>query len=105
MIRFEGRIEYLDGRVEDWHAGGAIQAEWESYADRHGLPLVPTTETLPRFPLKRWQLFLAYASLDLEEGFDTWRKTVLDVEMKEEPGLVPPILPDRFAALDSSSPS
>jgi hypothetical protein len=92
VIRLTGTIIYRDGRREPFEASGSAQAEWEAYAHRHGLPLTPTQETLPQFPGKTWQMFMAYASLELEEGFDAWRRTVVDVEGAEEAEAVPPTL-------------
>jgi hypothetical protein len=92
VIRFAGTVEYKDGRREAWAGGGAIQAEWEDYALRHDLPLNPTKETVTRFPAKRWQMYLAYTALEVEEGFDVWRKTVADVELDDEATAVPPTL-------------
>ena len=97
MIRFSGTVEYKDGRREPWAGGGALQAEWEDYALRHDLPLQPTPETLTKFPAKRWQLFLAYAALEREEGFDGWRQTVADVESDEE---AVSLLPSRHLPAD-----
>ena len=94
MIRFSGTIYYVDGREEPYEAGGALLAEWEPWATRHGYPLIPSPETLSTFPVKTWQMFLAYASSTREEGFDVWRKSVLDVDSTDEPELVPPTLPD-----------
>ncbi len=93
MIRFSGTVEYRDGRTVAWSGGGALQAEWEDYALRHDLPLNPTAETLTRFPAKRWQMYLAYSALGVEEGFDVWRKTVADVDLDDdEAAAVPPTL-------------
>ena len=94
MIRFQGTIFYKDGREEAYVAGGAILAEWEPWATRHGYPLTPTPETFGTFPVKTWQLFLAYSSVERPEGFDVWRASVLDVDSDDEPELVPPTLPE-----------
>jgi hypothetical protein len=96
MIHFKGTVEYKDGRTVEWSGGGALQAEWEDYALRHDLPLTPTLETITRFPAKRFQLYLAYTALEVEEGFDVWRKTVADVET-EDGVAVPPILREATA--------
>lgn len=99
MIRFAGTVHFRDGREERFEAGGAIQADWEEYAARHDLPTIPTPETVTRFPVKRWQMYLAYAALGVPEGFDVWRKTVSDVDLDDdEAELVPPTLPEAFSA-------
>jgi hypothetical protein len=97
VIRFSGRVEYVDGRIVEWSGSGALQADWEDYALRHDLPLQPTKETLTRFPVKRWQLFLAYSALGVEEGFDVWRKTVADVDTDQDAEAVPPTLREAIA--------
>jgi hypothetical protein len=49
---------------------------------------------------------MAYIALDVEQGFDVWRKGVLNVELENasENG-VPPTLPAPSAGSSSSSPS
>lgn len=90
MLKFTGTITYKDGREEGYETGGAALAEWETYAARHGYPLTPRPEILESFPVKTWQMYLAYSALGLDEGFDVWRKTVLDVESDNEPEPVAP---------------
>jgi hypothetical protein len=94
VIRFSGTVLYRDGRTEEWSGGGALQADWEDYALRHELPLNLTAETVTHFPAKRWALFLAYSALDVEEGFDVWRKRVEDVDLDNDnaAAAVPPTL-------------
>jgi len=92
MIRFTGTVHYKDGREETYAAGGGAQADWEEYAARHGYPLVPTPDTITKFPVKTWQMFLAYLALDVPEGFDVWRRTVLDVDTEDAPEAVNPTL-------------
>ena len=94
MIRFTGTVIYKDGRTEDYEAGGAILAEWEPWAARHGYPLTPTADTLTGFPVKTWQLYLAYSALERAEGFETWRKTVADVDSADVPEVVNPTVPE-----------
>lgn len=105
MSRFNGTVEFKDGRVVAFAGGRNLQAEWEDYAIRHGYPLNATPETITQFPAARWAFYLAWVALEVPEGFDVWRKAVEDVDMQEEPEVVPPTLPDRFAELTSSSPS
>jgi len=105
VIRFTGTVHYLDGRAEPWEGGAAILADWEDYAIRHDYPLTPTADTITRFPVKRWQMYLAYVALAVPEGFDVWRKTVADVESDDEPASVPPTLPDLSGVVSSNSRS
>jgi hypothetical protein len=110
VIRLSGVIVYRDGRREPFEASGIHQTDWEAYAHRNGLQITPTEATLPSFPLKTWQIFMAYASLGLEEGFDAWKRSVLDVEAEQEAEelqtkIVPPTLREATAELSSSSRS
>lgn len=93
MIRFAGTVLYKDGHQETYEGGGAMLAEWEVWAARHNYPLTPNPETLTVFPVKTWQLYLAYTALERAEGFETWRKTVDDVESTDRPESVNPTLP------------
>lgn len=97
MIRFTGTVHYKDGRTETYEAGGAAQADWEAFAARHGYPLTPNPNALGEFPAKTWQMFLAYVALDVAEGFDVWRKTLLDVDSDDEPESVNPTRPEATA--------
>jgi hypothetical protein len=99
MIRFTGTVYYKDGREQAYEAGGAAQADWEVFAARHGYPLVPTPDTITTFPVKTWQLFLAWGALEVAEGFDVWRRTVMDVDSADEPELVSPTLPEATSGL------
>lgn len=90
MLKFSGTILYKDGREEPYETGGAALAEWEGYAARHGYPLTPRPELLETFPVKTWQMYLAYSALGVEEGFDTWRRTVSDVDSDNTPEPVVP---------------
>ncbi len=69
MIRLGGTVDYDDGREEEYEAGAAILAEWELYALRHGYPIGDGSAPMLS------ALFLAYAALDVAEGFDVWRKS------------------------------
>jgi hypothetical protein len=90
MIRFKGTVYFKDGREQAYEAGGAAQADWEAFAARHNYPLTPNPNQLGTFPAKTWQMFLAYVALDVAEGFDVWRKSVLDVDSDDEPEAVAP---------------
>jgi hypothetical protein len=92
MIRFTGQVHYKDGREESYEAGGAAQADWEEYAARHDYPLTPNPSELSKFPAKTWQMYLAYLALEVAEGFDVWRRTVLDVDSDDEPQAINPTL-------------
>lgn len=85
MIRLRGRVEYAGGRVEEFETGAAALAEWELYALRHGYPI--GAEAPPMLST----LVVAWSALGVEAGFDTWRKSVVGVEMESEG--VPPTLP------------
>jgi hypothetical protein len=100
VIRFTGTVEFKDGRQEGFECGSMAQAEYELYAHRHGLPASP--EGAPVL----WTAYMAYIALDVEQGFDVWRKGVLNVELENasENG-VPPTLPAPSAGSSSSSPS
>ena len=98
MINLSGTITYVDGREESYAAGGAIIAEWELWASRHGYPLTPTPDTITVFPIKTWQMYLAYVAVGAEEGFDVWRKSVADVDSDDVPEPIPPTLPEAIAA-------
>lgn len=87
MIRFNGTIEYKDGRVETFTAGGADLAEWEEWALRHDIP--PNDQA--RIPGKLMMLIIAHAAIGETNGFVPWRRTVLDVDV--ETIEVPPTRP------------
>jgi hypothetical protein len=93
VIRYSGTVTFRDGREEHYSGGLAAQADWEAYAVRHGLQITPTPETLTTFPVVTWRLYIAYICLGAPEGFDVWRKTVVDVEQIDEAELVPPTQP------------
>ena len=86
MIRLRGSIEYDGGRVEDFETGTAALAEWELYALRHGYPIGENA------PPMLSALVIAHHALNVREGFDVWRKSVVGVEL-EAPEPVPPTLP------------
>ena len=90
MLKFSGTILYKDGREEAYETAGAALAEWEAYAVQHGYPLTPRPELLEAFPVKTWQMFLAYSALEVAEGFDVWRRTVADVDSDNTPEPVVP---------------
>ena len=85
MIRVHGTIEYGDGRLEEFETGSAAIAEWELYALRHGYPV--GDERPPMLSA----LVIAHHALDVAEGFDVWRRSVLGIDLEVEG--VPPTLP------------
>jgi hypothetical protein len=86
VIRLRGTIEYEGGRVEHFETGSAALAEYELYALRHGYPIGKDA------PPMLSALVIAHHALGVEEGFDVWRRSVVDCTM-ETPEGVPPTLP------------
>jgi len=89
--RITGNVEYRDGSTVDFETGTATLAEWELYALRHGFP--PKADEAPRMLM---MLVIAHAALGVEEGFETWRRTVVELEDTTElngAGAVPPTPP------------
>ena len=97
MSRLRGTITYDGGRTEDFETGSAALAEWELYALRHKFPI--GTDSPPMLSM----LVVAHHALGVQEGFDVWRRSVLDIEMETEE--VPPTLPVPTGAAWSNSPS
>ena len=97
MIRLKGTIEYEGGRSEQFETGSAALAEWELYALRHNYPIGD------RSPPMLSMLVVAHYALGIKEGFDVWRRSVVDIEMDSD--AVPPTLPAVGAEPASSSPS
>jgi hypothetical protein len=93
MERVAGTVHYEDGRSEDFSAGTAIHRKWEAFAMRHGYPTTPDPQHLDRFPVYTWRLYLAWAALGVEEGFDVWAETVAEVAEAETPETVDPTPP------------
>jgi hypothetical protein len=89
VIRIKGRVEYRDGRLEDFTAGAAARAEWELYAHRHGL----AADDAPILSLLVVACYVLNGTL---EGFEGWRAGVVDVEAELVEGAaavaVPPTL-------------
>ena len=97
MIRLKGTVEYEGGRTEVFETGSAALAEWELYAMRHGYPM--GTQAPPMLSM----MVVAHYALGIKEGFDVWRRSVVDIDMDSDG--VPPTLPEAGAAPVSSSPS
>ena len=91
MIRLRGTIEYDGGRTETFETGSAAVAEWELFALRHGYPIGEAA------PPMLSALVIAHHALNVAEGFDVWRKSVVGIEM-ETPETVPPTLPAHTVA-------
>lgn len=89
MIRLRGTIRYEGGREETFETGSAALADWELYALRHGFPIGEQA------PPMLSMMYVAYIALGVQEGFDVWRRSVVDVDFDAEP--VPPTLPAAFA--------
>ena len=85
MIRLKGTIEYDGGRTETFETGTAALAEWELYAMRHGYPIGEAA------PPMLSMLVIAHHALDVQEGFDVWRRSVVGIDLESEG--VPPTLP------------
>ena len=78
MFRFTGRVEYADGRIQEFRAGNAALAAWERYAMRHKYPLgegAPGTMSA---------LVIAHHALAIDVGVDAWMETVEGVELEAD---------------------
>ena len=84
-MRVSGTITYEGGRTETFEAGAPALADWELYAMRHGFPIGEAA------PPMLSMLVVAYHALGIEEGFDVWRKSVVDFDADVIE--VPPTLP------------
>ena len=91
MIRLKGVVEYDGGRQQSFETGSAALAEYELYALRHGYPI--GTDAPPMLSA----LVIAHHALNIAEGFDVWRRSVVGVEL-EAPEGVPPTLPAPYVA-------
>lgn len=94
MLTFRGTVRYNNGTEVEFEGGTAALAAYEAYAVRNGYPvgdkMPPTLATL----------CIAWHSLHVKEGFDTWRGTVFGIEIDVEG--VPPTLPDLLAVSGSN---
>lgn len=99
MRRLFGTVTYEDGRVEEW-AIPAIPAlaAWEDFAAPRGLPVAADEA-----PKVKFSLFVAWTALEVEEGFDVWRRRVVD--FVSDGVEVPPTEPAAQTEPWSSSPS
>lgn len=88
MLRFRGKIAYLDGRPEeDFTAGSASIAAWERYAIANGLPHGQDS------PAAFSDLVVAHHAIASPEPLDAWIESVLSVELVQEKD-VPPTTPE-----------
>jgi hypothetical protein len=76
MIRLRGTVEYDSGQSVDFQAGSAALVAWEAYARRQGIPSDPTENP------NTCAAFVAYVSLGIQEGFDVWMRSVVDIDAK-----------------------
>ena len=74
MIRLKGSVEYDSGQVVEYQAGSAALVAWEAYCRRQGITADPTENP------NTCAAFVAYVSLGIQEGFDVWMRSVVDVE-------------------------
>jgi hypothetical protein len=98
MIRMRGWVEYDGGRVENIECGRGPFIAWEAYCRRQGI--TPYDQSNPNTML----VYIAYTVLGIEEGFDVWRKSVVDWDFTEAE-TVPPTSPVPSLGVSSSSPS
>lgn len=75
MFRFHGKIEFEDGRIEEFEAGNAALAAWERYAMRHKLPMGEAS------PPTMSSLVIAHHALGVEQGVDAWMESVVSIEL------------------------
>lgn len=83
MLRFRGKIVYVNGDEAEFEAGSASIAAWERYAIRSGLPY--GTDSPAAFS----DLVVAHHALGVDTALDPWIETVLSVELKPEEELPP----------------
>jgi hypothetical protein len=80
VFRFQGAVQYADGREETFECGNVALAAWERYAIRHKLPMgegAPPTLS---------SLVVAHHALAIELALDPWIETVEGVELKAKDG-------------------
>ncbi len=87
MRKTVGTITYEGGEVVPFVAGPQAYAALETYARRQGFS--PTDGSSSATVT----LYLAYASLHVQEGFDVWLASVDDIDLPDAEGVeVPPTL-------------
>lgn len=88
MIKIRGTVTYEGGSVVEWEAGPPAFVEWELYALRHKFP-----PKLSEAPELLALMVIAHAALGIAEGFDVWRKSLVDFasEAVEEVPPTPPV--------------
>jgi hypothetical protein len=91
VLRFKGKVAYLDGREQDFEAGSASIAAWERYAMREGLP--HGTDSPAAFS----DLVVAHHAMAIADPLDAWIESVLSVELVQEKD-VPPTAPSPSTA-------
>jgi hypothetical protein len=74
VIRLRGTVEYDSGQSVDFQAGSAALVAWEAYARRQKMSSDP--EENPN----TCAAFVAYVSLGIQEGFDVWIRSVVDID-------------------------
>lgn len=74
MIRLRGSVEYDSGQTVEFQAGSAALVAWEAYCRRQGMSADP--ELNPN----TCAAFVAYVSLGIQEGFDVWMRSVVDID-------------------------
>jgi len=80
MLRFVGKVAYVDGREVEFETGSAAAAHYEEYAARHGLPM-PGDPDRPPSPTM-FALLVAHWALGNGAGFEVWRREVDGVELE-----------------------
>lgn len=76
MIRFRGKVLYVDGREAEFECGTAAVAAWERYAIRNRFPYGEDS------PPTLSNLAIAHHALAIEEGFDAWIETLDSCEVE-----------------------
>ena len=86
MLEISGTVYYRDGRVESYEGGAPALAAWDDYAIRHAIP--QTSGQLDGAPSVLFVLVVLHGLAAVEEGFEVWRRTVLnfdDFEIRDVP--------------------
>jgi hypothetical protein len=86
MIRLRGTVTYDTGQTAEWQAGSAVFVAWESYCRRQAI-----AEPYGQGNVNTMAHFCAYTALGVQEGFEVWLRSVVDVETAEA-AEVPPTL-------------
>jgi len=78
MLKFRGKVGYVDGTEESFETGTAALAAYETYALRHGYPVGEN------MPPTLGAMVMAHHALGIKEGFDVWRDRVAGVELEAD---------------------